>query len=125
MKTSTLLRLTVLIVFAFATTFTFSQGNHEKIKAKWSVDKFEVEKNTPQAVKAQQELLGTYLTFGNEELVITKKTETGESVIKKGQYTISGNSITLGNDQADILLLSDKSLTIKIPNQGILYLTRM
>lgn len=125
MKTSALLRLTSLIVFTFGTTFTFAQDNLEKIKAKWSVDKFEAKENTPQAVKAEKELLGIYFTFGNEELLITKKTETGESVVKKGQYTVSGNLITLGNDQADILFLNDKCLTIKIPNQGILYLARM
>lgn len=125
MKTSTFLRQAVLIMFTFTNSFAYAQDNNEKIQAKWSVDKFEIEKNTPQAVKAQQALQGTYLTFGNGELVISKKTETGESIIKKGQYSISGNSLTLGKDPANILMLSDKLLTIKIPNQGILFLTRL
>jgi len=124
MKASTLLRQPILIILTFAASFTYAQGNNDKIIAKWSLDKFEVEKNTPQAVKAQQELQGTFLTFG-DELVISKKTEGGEQVIKKGQYSVSGTSITLGKDQAEILELSEKKLTIKIPTQGVLYLTKM
>jgi len=124
MKTSNLLRQPILLILTFAASFTYAQSNNDKIIAKWSVDKFEVEKNTPQAVKAQQELQGTFLTFG-DELVISKKAEGGEQVIKKGQYSVSGTSITLGKDQAEILELSEKKLTIKIPTQGVLYLTKM
>ena len=124
MKTSTFLRQSILIILTFAVSFTYAQGNDDKIKAKWFVDKFEVVKNTPQAVKAQQELQGTFLTFG-DELVISKNAEGGEQVIKKGEYSVSGTSITLGKDQAEIVELSEKQLTIKIPNQGILYLTKM
>lgn len=125
MRTSIYYRQTILAILILASTFSYGQTNTEKIKAKWSVDKFEVEKNTPQAVKAKQDLHGVYLTFGNDELVISKKTETGDSIIKRGKYFITGNSVTIGKDQADILELSGNHLAIKISGQGVLYLTKM
>ena len=125
MSTFVYSRQTFLAIILLTSTFAFAQTNTEKIKAKWSVEKFEVEKNTPQSIKANQDLQGVCLTFDTKEIVITKKTETRDSVIKRGQYFVSGNSLTLGNAQADILLLSEKQLTIKISGQGILYLTKM
>lgn len=125
MSTSVYSRQTFLAILLLTSTFAFAQTNTEKIKAKWSVEKFEVEKNTPQSIKANQDLQGVCLTFDTKEIVITKKNETRDSVIKRGQYFVSGNSLTLGKDQADILLLSEKQLTIKISGQGILYLTKM
>jgi hypothetical protein len=125
MNTSAHFRPAFLAILLFTSTFAFGQTNTEKIKAKWSVQKFEPEKNTTQAVKAKQDLQDVCLTFANEELVISKRTETSDSVIKRGQYFISGNSLTIGKDHADILLLSEKQLTIKISGQGVLYLTKM
>jgi hypothetical protein len=125
MNTSFYFRHTFLAILLLSSTFVFAQANSEKIKAKWSIEKFEVEKNTPQAIKAKQDLQGVCLTFTTEELVVSKKTETADSVIKRGPYSVSGNSLTIGKDQADILLLSEKQLTIKIPGQGVLYLTKM
>ena len=125
MSTFVYSRQTFLAIILLTSTFAFAQTNTEKIKAKWSVEKFEVEKNTPQSIKANQDLQGVCLTFDTKEIVITKKTETRDSVIKRGQYFVSGNSLTLGNAQADILLLAEKQLRIKISGQGILYLTKM
>jgi len=125
MSTSIYLRQTILAILILTFTSAFAQTNTEKIKAKWNIDRFEVEKNTPQAIKAKQDLQGICLTFGNDELVISKKTETGYNVIKRGPYFVSGNSVTIGKDQANILTLSEKNLTIKISGQGVLYLTKM
>lgn len=125
MNTPIYLRLSVIIVTVFASPLTYAQTNAEKIKAKWMVENFVTEKNTAQAIQAKQELSGVYLTFENNELIITKKTETGDSLIKKGQYSVLNNSLTLGKDQAVILELSEKHLTIQIPKQGVLYLTKM
>jgi hypothetical protein len=125
MSTSIYLRQTILAILILTFTSAFAQTNTEKIKAKWNIDRFEVEKNTPQTIKAKQDLQGVCLTFGNDELVISKKTETGYNVIKRGPYFVSGNSVTIGKDQANILTLSEKNLTIKISGQGVLYLTKM
>lgn len=81
MNTPAYFRQTILSILVLAPSFAFAQTNTEKIKAKWSVKKFEVEKNTAQSIQAQKDLLGVCLTFGNEELVISKKTETSDSVI--------------------------------------------
>ncbi|MEO5947415.1 MAG: hypothetical protein ABIP79_11415 [Chitinophagaceae bacterium] len=124
MRASDYLRHTILIVLIFASTYAYAQTNNDKLKAKWIVEKFEVEKNTPQAVKAIQNLQGVSLTFVNEELIISKKSETGEIVIKRGGYSVAGNLINLGNDHAEILVLSETSLAIKISGQGVLYLTK-
>jgi hypothetical protein len=125
MSTSIYLRQTILAILILTFTSAFAQTNTEKIKAKWNIDRFEVEKNTPQTIKAKQDLQGICLTFGNDELVISKKTDTGYDVIKRGPYFVSGNSLTIGKDQANILSLSEKNLTIKISGQGVLYLTKM
>lgn len=125
MNTSFYFRQIILAILVLTSTSAFAQTSTEKIKGKWLVAKFEVEKNTTQAIKAKQDLQGVCLTFANEELIISKKTETGDDVIKRGQYVVSENTVTIGKDQADILLLSEKNLTIKISGQGILHLTRM
>lgn len=125
MNTLIYIRLSILVVVTFVSSLTCAQTNAEKIKAKWVVEKFETEKNTPQAIQAKQDLEGSYLAFEKDELTITKKTESGESLIKRGQYLVLDNSLTLGKDQATILELSEKHLTIQIPNQGILYLAKM
>ena len=125
MRTLLNFRQTIFFIFSLSPILSFAQTNTEKIKAKWSIEKYEVEKNTPQALKAKQDLQGVYLTFTNEELVISKQTATSDSIIKRGQYILSGNTITLGKDQADILLLSDLDLMIKIPIQGVLYLKKV
>jgi len=124
MRTSVYLPQTILVILILASTFAYAQTNTDKLKAKWIVEKFEIEKNTTQAEKVIQDLQGVCLTFGNKELIISKKSETGDSVIKRGQYSISGNSITLGKDQADILVLSETQLALKISGQGVLYLTK-
>ena len=125
MKSSILFRLILILLLVSITTLTHAQSETGRIKAKWSVDRFEVENTTPQAVNAQKLLEGAYLTFGEKELVISKKTDAGEIVLNKGPYLISENSVTLGNDKADIILLSEKHLTVKIPNQGTLYPTKL
>jgi len=123
---TTYIRQALFSTVILISTVAFAQSNAEKIKAKWSVEKFEPEKNTPQAIKAVHEFDGAYLTFGKKELIVSKKTETGETIIKRGPYSVSANSIILGKDQdpADILLLTAKNLTIKVPGQGVLYLTK-
>jgi hypothetical protein len=119
------MRTSILLIFIFAATCVSAQTNNEKIKTKWVVGRFDAEKNTPQVTKAKQDLQGVCLSFGEEELVISKKTDSGDSVIKKGKYFISGNTLTLGKDNAEISELSEKHLTIKVSGQGILYLTRL
>ncbi len=125
MRLPVLLHLQIIALIALAPVLTHAQTNTEKIKATWVVERFEPEKNTPQAIQAKQELTGVCLIFGKEELTITRKTETGDSILKKGPYVVSGNSITLGKSQATILTLSGKQLTIQVPKQGVLYLAKM
>jgi hypothetical protein len=125
MKTSTCLTLLTLLLFVQAPILSLAQDNSTKIKGKWIVEKFEPAKDTSQAAKASQDLVGLYLTFDESELIITKKTEDSESQIKRGQYLISGNSLTLGKDQAEIVSISNTNLTISIPRQGILHLKKL
>lgn len=115
----------ILVIFGLAPALAFAQTNTEKIKAKWIVEKMVTEKNTPGDMKVSQEMRGYCFSFGDEEVVISKRTETGDSVIKRGDYAVSGNSITLGKDQATILLLSGNDLTIKVPGQYTLYLKKL
>jgi hypothetical protein len=125
MKFSIYLRLSIILVIFFTFTSTYAQTNSDKIKAKWVVEKFDIEKNTPQAIQAKQELLGLCLNFENEELIIARRTEKGDSIIKKGPYLISGNTLTLGKGPAAIYTLTEKELVIQIPRQGVLYLTKL
>lgn len=123
MQTIIMPRLIAISIFMFATSFTFGQDYKVKIKAKWIVNKFECEKNTPEAIKAQKEIEFTYLTFG-DELLISKKIDGVETVIKRGLYSVSGSSLTLGKDEAIILELSENKMSIKISGQGILHLSK-
>jgi len=124
MYTSSYFRSAILPIFIFISGYASAQVDTGKIKTSWTIDKFEVERSTAQIAKVQQELQGVYLTFGSKELVISKKTGSGDSLVKKGSYFLSGNTLTLGKDQAEILELSEKNLTLKIPG-GILYLSKM
>lgn len=118
-------RHSILILFIVAFTTLNAQTNKERIQGKWIVEKFQVEKNTPEALQAQKEIIGLCLTFEDQVMILTRKTETGDSMIKKGQYLISENSLTIGSDKADVLFLSDTQLKIIIPKQGVLYLTKL
>jgi predicted fused transcriptional regulator/phosphomethylpyrimidine kinase len=125
MTVSRFSRLLFLLILLFSASIAFGQENAEKIKARWSLDKFDPEGNSPGALKAKEELQDVFLTFSKDQLIISRKTENGDVVIKKGEYAVSGNSVILGKDKAEIILLSEKQLTIKIPGQGLMYLTRI
>jgi hypothetical protein len=125
MTVSRFSRLLFLLILLFSASIAFGQENAEKIKARWSLDKFDPEGNSPGALKAKEELQDVFLTFSKDQLIISRKTENGDVVIKKGEYAVSGNSVILGKDKAEIILLSEKQLTIKIPGQGLLHLTRV
>ena len=125
MSCSVYLRQLIPAVLILASSIIYAQTDTEKIKAKWIIDKFESERNTAETDQTKKDLSGVCLTFKNDELTITRKTATGDSLIKTGPYFISGNSITLGKNQANILLLSEEHLTIQIPKQGTLYLIKM
>ena len=125
MKNLFSLRSLIVVSITFITSLTYGQTNADKIQAKWVVEKIDPTDNRPQSKQAKEDLLGVYLIFGNDELLITKKTDTGENLIKKGSYSITDNILTLGKDKAMILELSDKRLTIQIPRQGTLYLAKM
>jgi hypothetical protein len=125
MTVSRFSRLLFLLILLFSASIAFGQENAEKIKARWSLDKFDPEGNSPGALKAKEELQDVFLTFSKDQLIISRKTENGDVVIKKGEYAVFGNSVILGKDKAEIILLSEKQLTIKIPGQGLMYLTRI
>lgn len=125
MKYSSLFRRLIVVAFALVATTAYAQDNKEKIKAKWAVVKFEIAEDKHPAPLTLQDLQEAILTFGDAEVMISKKTSDGETVIKKGTYSVAENSITLGKDKAEIIALSEKRLTIRIPNQGILYLIKM
>jgi hypothetical protein len=123
MSSATFSKTGIFLLLIMISTCVFAQTNADKIKGTWVVEKMEPVKQTAQSRKAQQELQGMYLTFGTEEVTISKKT--ADSVLKKGAYSILGSTLTFGKDEATIVLLDDKNLNINIPSQGILYLLRL
>lgn len=125
MSSATFSKTGIFLLLIMISTCVFAQTNADKIKGTWVVEKMEPVKQTAQSRKAQQELQGMYLTFGTEEVTISKKTATADSVLKKGAYSILGSTLTFGKDEATIVLLDDKNLNINIPSQGILYLLRL
>lgn len=113
------------MMFLVASITGFAQNNGQGIKGKWIVEKFQAEANSLQSAKTARDLTGLYLTFGDEELTISRKSQTGDSIIKRGPYSVSENTVMLGKDQAEIILLSNTHLTIKLPGQGMLFLRKL
>jgi len=85
----------------------------------------ESQKDSEGAVQAAKDMAGICLEFRDTELIITKKKESGDSLIKKGPYLLSANILTLGKDKAAILELSEDRLTFQVPRQGIFYLLKL
>src|SRR5437868_11390503 len=114
MNATACFRHVALSIAVFVSTASFAQTNEQMIKGKWRVDKLEIEKNTPDALRAKQEVENTLFDFGNKELVISKRIGAGETVIKKGPYGILGYTLILGKDEGEIITISERQLTVKI-----------
>ncbi len=125
MRNSTCWKSAAFVFFVLLNTSIFGQINVSQLKGKWEVEKFDEAKASAQAIQAKKDLVGICLTFQDEQLIVSKRTAIGDSVIKKGSYFFSGDTILIGSDRATILFLSQKNLKIQIPGQGTLYLTKM
>ncbi len=118
------LRQALLAAMLLFSSQSFSQIDSNKLKATWDIRNFEAEADTERARQAARDMQGHSFSFANGELIIAKRMGQTDSVIKRGPYVFSGNSITLGNSKATVLLLSDTQLNIQLPGQGTLYLVR-
>jgi hypothetical protein len=125
MRNSTCWKSIAFVFFVFLNTSIFGQINISQLKGKWEVEKFDEAKASDQEIQAKKDLVGICLTFHDEQMIVSKRTAIGDSVIKKGSYFLSGDTILIGKDRATILLLSQRNLKILIPRQGTLYLTKM
>lgn len=125
MRNSTYWKCAASVFFVLLNTSLFGQINVSQLKGKWEVEKFDEAKPNAQAIQAKKDLIGICLTFQDEQLIVSKRNSSGDSVIKKGSYFLSGDTLLIGSDRATILLLSQKNLKIQIPSQGALYLTKM
>lgn len=104
---------------------SFGQAIQEKIQGTWKVYKYEAEKEVNNSAILSSKVVGTIFTFENCNLRISTK-ENGVTQ-KSGEYSLIGNKLTIGVDQpaAEILLLNDTELKIKLPyHQGIIYFSK-
>ena len=124
MKSVSIIPTTFIGLLLLFSITTFGQANQEKIQGTWKVDKIELDKRFADSEKLMDKVIGTIFRFDNCLLTITKQ-ENGVSDSKSGMYSLIGNKLTIGGaDQpaAEILLLNESKLTIKLPRQqGILH----
>ena len=115
-----------VFIFLFLLNLSVSgQVNYSQIKGRWAVEKLEEITPGPKTSEVKKRLEGLCLTFHEDQLVISKTNASCDSVIKAGSYSLTNDTLRIGNDQATILVLTQSRLKIQIPRQGILHLTRM
>lgn len=127
MKSVSIIPKTLIgLLFLFSIT-AFGQSNQEKIQGTWKVYKIDLDKRFAASEKLTNKVIGTIFSFDNCLLTISKE-ENGVNDSKSGTYSLVGNKLTIGGvDQpsAEILLLNETKLTIKLPHQqGILYFSK-
>ena len=114
----------LLLLFSIT---SFGQENQEKIQGTWKLDKVDFDKSFTASEELAKKAVGTIFRFDNCLLTISKS-ENGVIDSKSGTYSLIGNKLTIGGaDQpaAEILLLNETKLTIKLPRQqGILYFSK-
>lgn len=114
----------------FATAIIWSvpvsgqQTNQEKIQAKWNLSQFEFEKPSQNSKEIQKEIRDIIITFEKSNMIVSKRTEGCEQFIKSIHYSLNEDAITIGNDKAEVLLLDEHKLKIKIAGQGVLHFTK-
>ena len=123
---STITKILIGLLLLFPIT-TFGQANQEKIQGTWKVDKIDLDERFAASEKLANKVIGTIFRFDDCLLTISKD-EKGVIDSKSGTYSLIGNRLTIGGaDQpaAEILLLNETKLTIKLPRQqGILYFSK-
>jgi hypothetical protein len=100
------------------------QTMQEKIQTKWNLSKFEFENPSPNSAEVQNQLGNIIIIFEKDNMVVSKKIGGCEQFIKLVHYNLNGDYITIGDDKAEILLLDEQQLKIKVKGQGILHFTK-
>ncbi len=100
------------------------QTNQEKIQAKWNLSKFVFEKPSPNSSEIQNQLRNIIITFEKDNMIVSKMAEGCEQFIKSGHYILNGDTIIIGNDKAEVLLLDEHQLKINITGQGVLHFNK-
>lgn len=124
MKPASLLPKTLIGLLLLFSISSFKQVTQQEIQGTWEVYKYEIEKTVNNSDNVSAKVVGTIFVFDDCSLTISSK-GTKE---KSGEYSLIGNKLTIGLDQpaAEIILLTETELKIKLPfQQGILYLNRI
>ncbi|MDB5200946.1 MAG: hypothetical protein JWQ27_355 [Ferruginibacter sp.] len=124
MKAAVFFRIPIFILFVLISGAACAQANNELAATSWSVKKATSTKTNVSSAKLQQELNGVLLTFATNEVTVSRRTGTTDTLIKKGNYSVSGNVISLGKNKASYARDGDH-LTITVANQGIFYLEKV
>jgi len=125
MKLSALLPKLFICVFLVVGGSSFAQLPQEKILGNWKLEKFEFEKPSRDSQRIEKELENVTIRFDRDCVIISKMKNGVEQFIKSGSYSIDGDKLTLGKDQAPVLLLNSEQLKIKVPGQGVLYFLKI
>jgi hypothetical protein len=123
--------LTILLA-VFATLLSnnvFSQQtNQTKIIGTWTFDKFDFLKPESDSLHLIKDAMGMTITFGKEGKYSTTQ-GIGDKVkdVETGTYSISsdGKTITQQGQNAEIIILTDQELAMKVDDEIVIHLKRV
>lgn len=124
MTNSRILQWILTPCFVLISNLIFSQAHTQFLQGEWKFEKIELEKEVSNGSQVQKDLAGIFLNFQGPELVIFKKTSTGDSILKRGLYSVDGDKLVIGKDRANIVRLDQKQFVVRIPREGLLYLRK-
>lgn len=115
-----------LFAFLFLGSFSpaMAQDYAEKIKGKWNFEKAEVVRQGRDQASVNLMMAQFVFNFDGTELQVSKKTPSGDSLLKKMPYRIQDDLIYLDKDFAKILTLNQGKLVYKT-SEAIFYYRRL
>lgn len=123
-------RTLLLAVFATMISLTAysQQSNQTKIIGTWTFDMFDFLKPDSDSLNLIKDATGITITFEKEGKYFTTQV-VGDNVknIESGIYSISadGKTITQQGETAEIMVLTDRELAMKVDDEIVIHLKRV
>ena len=125
MKITYLFRNSIVLIVSTIANFSYGQtSNKERILGTWNHSKIEFLRPMEDSTNMRKQSTGSMITFVDASRFVAKvKTPEGVKEIESGNYSVSddGKWLSQSGTKAQIITLTDKALTLKVPNEFILY----
>jgi hypothetical protein len=118
----------VSFCFLFVANISYSQENAKtKILGTWLFSKVEMLRSFEDSTSIKEKSKGMMVVFvDSTRYTAQQKTDTGVKELESGEYSISpdGKLLKQGDTEAQIILLNEKELVLRVDRVFVLYFKR-